>query len=359
MKAFKIILICLFAGTLAFVFFRSSLKGKKQAYKTTTAEYRDIKEDINLAGNVFPVKEIEIKSQLSGVLESIHVAIGDNVTTGSPIASIMLVPSASDIERLEYNLSVAQIEYKARLEDYEREKKLFESNVIAKVEMDNYTNAYMLAKEKFLSAQNQLNILKEGRTSAKAASNVVKSSINGVVIDIPLELGSSITERNNFNPGTTIAVVAEMSQFRFKALVAEKYLANIAPGDTISIQFSAYEKLEAKAVITKISAKGNAENGVMKYMLEAEFPVSKEMPVIRSGYSATANIIIKNKKNVLSIDEKYILYENDSTFVYVLDKGEKEKIKKNVILGASDSEFTEILKGVLPYEEIITDSIRK
>lgn len=359
MKVFKIILICLFAGTLAFVLFRSSFKSKKDTYKTTTAEYRDIKEDINLSGNVFPVKEIEIKSQLSGVLENIHVAIGDNVTMGSPVASIMLVPSASDIERLEYNLTVAQIEYKARLEDYEREKKLFESNVIAKVEMDNYTNAYMLAKEKFLSAQNQLDILKEGRTSAKTASNIVKSSINGVVIDIPLELGSSITERNNFNPGTTIAVVAEMSRFRFKALVAEKYLANISQGDTISIQFSAYENLEAKAVITKISSKGNAENGVMKYMLEAEFPVSKEMPAIRSGYSATANIVIKNRNDVLSINEKYITYENDSTFVYVFDKGTKEKRKKSIIVGASDSEFAEIIEGLLPHEEIITDSIGK
>lgn len=359
MKVFKIVLICLFAGTLAFVFFRSSLKGKKQVYKTTSAEYRDIKEDINLAGNVFPIKEIEIKSQISGVLESIHVAIGDNVTTGSSIASIMLVPNASDIERLEYNLTIAQIEYKARLEDYEREKKLYEKNVIAKVEMDNYINAYMLAKEKYLSAQNQLNILKEGRTSAKTASNIVKSSINGVVIDIPLEIGSSITERNNFNPGTTIAVVAEMSQFRFKALIAERYLDCITQGDTIFIHFNAYDKLETKAVITKISSKGNPENGVMKYMLEAEFPVSKDMPVIRSGYSATANIVIKNRKNVLSVEEKYILYENDSTFVYIFDKETKEKIKKKVILGASDSEFTEIMKGILPYEEIITDSIGK
>lgn len=357
MKTFKIILICLFAGTLAFVFFRSSFEGKKQAYKTISVEYRDIKEDINLAGNVFPVKEIEIKPQLSGVLESIHVAIGDNVATGSPIASIMLVPNASDIERLEYNLSVAQIEYEARLEEYGREKKLFESKVIAKVEMDNYTNLYILAREKFLSAQNQLNILKEGRTSAKTASNIVKSSINGVVIDIPLEIGSSVTERNNFNPGTTIAIVAEMSQFRFKALVAEKYLINISLGDTISIQFSAYEKLRTKAIVTKISSKGNAENGVMKYMLEAEFPVSKGMPTIRSGYSATANIIIRNKKKVLSINEKYVIYENDSTFVYVLEQGKKDKMKKSVIVGVSDGEFIEIAEGVLPHESIITDSI--
>lgn len=355
MKTFKITLICLFAGTLLFVFFRSSLKDKKPAYRTTVAMLRNIKEEINLAGNVFPVKEIEIKSQISGVLEDIHVGIGDNVDIGSPVASIMLVPNASDLERLEHNLNVTEIEYRARLEEYEREKKMYEKNVIAKAEMDNYTNAYILAKEKFLSAQNQLNILKEGRTSANTASNIVKSSIKGVVIDIPLEAGSSVTERNNFNPGTTIAIVAEMSQFRFKALVSEKYLANILQGDTITVRFSAYENLKTKAVITKISSKGNAENGVMKYMLEAQFPVPKEMPIIRSGYSATGNIVIKDKKNVLSIEDRYIVYQNDSTFLYVLDSIKQEKRKQQIFIGISDGEFTEIQKGIASHERIITN----
>lgn len=137
---------------------------------------------------------------------------------------------------------MTQIEYRARLEEYEREKKMYEKNVIAKAEMDNYTNAYILAKEKFLSVQNQLNILREGRTSANTASNIVKSSIKGVVIDIPLEAGSSVTERNNFNPGTTIAIVAEMSQFRFKALVSK----NILP------TFCKETPLPCGSVLTKI-----------------------------------------------------------------------------------------------------------
>lgn len=103
----------------------SSLRGTKAIYETTQPQYREIKEEINISGNVFPMKEIEIKSQISGVLDKINVSIGDKVRIGDPVASIMLVPNASDMERLEYNLNTAQIEYKARLEDYKREHKLY------------------------------------------------------------------------------------------------------------------------------------------------------------------------------------------------------------------------------------------
>lgn len=123
MKTFKIILICIFSATLAFVAFRSSLRGTKAIYETTQPQYREIKEEINISGNVFPMKEIEIKSQISGVLDKINVSIGDKVRIGDPVASIMLVPNASDMERLEYNLNTAQIEYKARLEDYKQGNK--------------------------------------------------------------------------------------------------------------------------------------------------------------------------------------------------------------------------------------------
>ncbi len=351
MKTFKIILICIFSATLAFVAFRSSLRGTKAIYETTQPQYREIKEEINISGNVFPMKEIEIKSQISGVLDKINVSIGDKVRIGDPVASIMLVPNASDMERLEYNLNTAQIEYKARLEDYKREHKLYSKNLVAQ--------AYELSKEKLASAQNQLNILKEGRISPETASNIVRSSISGVIIDTPLETGASVIERNNFNPGTTIAVVAEMSRFRFKALVPEKYLKDIALQDTISLLFNAYDNLRTRAVVTKISSKGNAENGIMKYMLEAEFPVSENMPVIRSGYSATANMVIKQKKHTLSIDEKYVLYENDSTYLYLLDTVTQQKTKQIINIGISDGNYVEVIKGISLKDKIVTNSTDK
>jgi HlyD family secretion protein len=151
----------------------------------------------------------------------------------------------------------------------------------------------------------------------------VSSTTAGTVIDIPYETGASVIERNNYNPGTTIAVVAETRFFKFKTLIAEQYLKYPVLGDSITLTFNAYKNLNTKAVVTKISSKGNEENGIMKYMLEADFEITDDMPVLRSGYSATAEIVLNSRKNVLSVEEKYIIYRNDSAYLYILNGTEK------------------------------------
>ncbi len=353
MKTIKIVLIIVFLAALGFIVFRSLNKNKKSDYQTITLENRNIKEAIYIPGNVYPAKEIEIKSQLSGILDNIYVKIGDNVKTGTSLVSIKLIPSASDIERLENNVNIAQIDYDARLSNYNREKKLYEANTIAKAEMDEYARAYKLAKENLISAQNQLDILKQGKVVSKNISNIVQSSTSGTIIDIPLEPGASVIERNNYNPGTTIAIVAETNLFKFSTPIAEHHLKYLSLGDTILLTFNAYADLAAKAIISKISSKGYAENGIMKYWLDAEFRITNDMPVLRSSYSATAEIILNQRKDALSIEEKHITYQKDSTYLYVLDKDQKEVIKKNIRLGISDGIYTEIINGVDTCEQIV------
>ena len=213
MKGLKIFLIVIFLSGFGFIIYRSINKADKNNYTTIPLENRDIKETIFIPGNVYPTKEIEIKSQLSGILESISVKIGDYVNIGSPIASVKLVPGTSDIERLENNVNIAQIDFDARFVDYERAKRLYATNTISKVEMDEYTRIYKLTEENLTSAKNQLDILKKGRVVSKNISNIVISSTTGSVIDIPFEIGASIIERNTYNPGTTIAIVAETDLF--------------------------------------------------------------------------------------------------------------------------------------------------
>jgi HlyD family secretion protein len=354
MKTLKIGIIIILLSIVGFIVFYSFNRNNEINYTTICFEKRDISETIYIPGNVFPAKEIEIKSHLSGILDSIFVKIGDCVVSESPVASIKLVPSASDIERLENNLNIAQIDYDARLVDYEIEKRLYRSNIIPKVEMDGYTKNYKLTKENLISAKNQLDILKKGRIASKNISNIVQSSTAGAVIDIPLEIGTSVIERNNYNPGTTIAIIAETNLFKFRTLIAEQYLEHVFLGDTVNLTFNAYQNLSIQAVIIKISSKGNAENGIMKYVLDAEFEITDSMPVLRSGYSATAEIVLNSRKNVISIEEKHIAYKKDSAYLYLLENGKKE-IKRNVRLGISDGIFTEIIDGVSIDDKVITN----
>jgi HlyD family secretion protein len=346
MKGVKIGLIVIFLTVLGFIVYRSVTRDTGKIYKTVALERRDIRETIFIPGNVFPAKEIEIKSQLSGILEDVFVKIGDNIVAGTPVASVKLAPTASDIERLESNVKVAQIEFETRTTEYRRAERLFATQTISQVEMAEYTRLYNLAEANLASARNQLDIQKKGRISSKNISNIVTSSTSGTVLDIPLETGASVIERNNYNPGTTVAIVAEINLFRFRTLIAEQYLKYVQLGDTVSLSLNALDDFSVKATITKISSKGNPESGIMKYMLDAEFAITAEMPVLRSGYSATAEILLNSAENVPSIDEKYLVYRNDSTYLYVLDKTSDEAIRKNVVIGVSDGVHTEIKEGI-------------
>ncbi|MDR2653299.1 MAG: HlyD family efflux transporter periplasmic adaptor subunit, partial [Prevotellaceae bacterium] len=162
-------------------------------------------------------------------------------------------------------------------------------------------------------------------------------------------------ERNNYNPGTTVTIVAETNLFKFRTLIAEQYLEHISLGDTVYLTFNAYQELTTKAVVTKISSKGISENGIMKYMLDAEFAINNDMPPLRSGYSATAEIILNNRKDVLSVEEKHIVYDRDSTYLYVLEVSKSEKIKKTIITGISDGIYTEIIDGITIDEKVIVN----
>jgi HlyD family secretion protein len=355
MKTVKITLILVFLSVLGFIVYRSFAKAGKNSYRTTTLQQRDINENIFIPGNVFPSKEIEIKSQLSGILENIYVKIGDHISAGTPVASIQLVPSTSDIERLESNVNIARIEYNTRTVEYERAKRLFASQTISKVEMDERTRIYLITKENLTSAENQLDILKKGRIASRNISNIVKSSTGGTVIDIPLETGASVIERNNYNPGSTVAIVAETGLYKFLTLIAEHYLKYVSLGDTVTLTFSAYDDFTVKAAVIKISSKGNPDNGIMKYILEAEFVITGDMPILRSGYSATAEILLNSRDDALSVEEKHLVYRNDSTYLYVLDELEKEPVKRNVTLGISDGIYTEIIEGVHPDDKIVTN----
>ncbi|MDR1372320.1 MAG: efflux RND transporter periplasmic adaptor subunit [Dysgonamonadaceae bacterium] len=358
MKTTKIILIILFLAVLGFIAYRSFVKTQTADYKTTFLQKRNIRETIFIPGNVFPAKEIELKSQLSGILENVFVKIGDNIVTGTPVASIKLAPTASDIERLESNVKLAQIEYETRASEYKRAGRLFATQTISQAEIEEYTRLYNLAGENLVSARNQLDIMKEGRVVSKNISNIVTSSTAGTVIDIPLETGASVIERNNYNPGTTVAVIAETAIFRFRTPIIEHYLKYVASGDTVTLTLNACNDFTVKATVTKISSKGNPENGIMKYMLDAEFPIQPDMPDIRSGYSATAEILLKSSNNTPSIEEKYLVYNNDSTYLYISDKQSGKPVRQPVTTGISDGIYTEITDSISSDTEIVTNYVK-
>jgi HlyD family secretion protein len=253
----SIVLVVLILTLVGLIIWRHKKdEGSSLLVKTVQPFITNIENKRLIPGNLYPIKEIEVKSSISGTLEKVFVQIGSRVKIGDVIAQVKRVPNPSDIEIARRNLSAAKINLETDQKTYERNKKLFEAHVIPEAEFEGYQKTYELSREGYLSAQNQLTLLQEGFTQNQDLSNMVKATTDGNIIDLPLKEGASVIERNNFNDGTTIAVVARLDSFIFKGKVNETDLGYLQRGMKLNLHFNAYKTSTRSAILYKISAKG-------------------------------------------------------------------------------------------------------
>ena len=320
--------------------------------RTTTPFYTDIINRRLISGNLFPIKEVDMKSSISGILEQCFVEIGDKVVRGQKIAKVKLVPNASQVEQAKNNLTTAQISFDIEKVNFEREKALFEENVISQAEFDEANKNFLMSKEVFDNAETQLTLLMEGSNKSGSISNFIESTITGTVIDLPIEVGAPVQERSSFSIGTTLAVVAQLDKYVFKGKVIESDIVVLKKNMPVTIYLSVSDDFKGEAFITKVSSKGNLENGVMKYDFEALLAIPDSVTVF-SGFSATAEIILEKKDSVLAINEKNLIFENDTFYAEILNN-DLEVEKKALKTGISDGINIEILEGITDEQKVIT-----
>lgn len=296
-----------------------------------------------ISGNLYPIKEIEVKSAIPGILENYYGEVGDYIRKGDRIANIKILSEPTQIENAKMNLRTAEIQFESDLQNYKRERQLFEKGVIAKVEFEEIFKTYRISKERYEYAQNQLHLLQKGFIPSSDVSNVVIATADGILIDLPLEEGTPVVERNNFRDGTTIALIAKLDSFLFKGRIIENDVLALKRGMKLKILPTSMEGFQIDAIIRKISSKGYWDQGTMKYDVEAVFTLPDSIQIY-SGFNATAEFILNEKKNVLTVPESCIKFINDSTFVEVLCDGDFEYIY--IKTGISDGINIEILNGI-------------
>ena len=343
---FVIVSILIIAGLIVWIENSDSTQGME---KTTMPFISDIEDKILISGNVYPSIEVEIKSSISGILEKLYVEIGKDVRVGDDIARVKLIPSPTQIENAGSNLKAALIEYENAEREYKREMQLFEKEVIALADFENTQKQYDLARQHYQSAQSQMNILVDGYSNTANISNIIKAPISGTIIELPLEEGASVIERNNFNVGTSLAVIAQMDYFLFKGKVNEMDLAKLHAGMPIAISLNALMDNKLQATIEKIYPKGIVEQGIMKYFIEAKFSIQNDFN-IRPGYTATAEFILESRNDILCIEEKHIIFNNDSTFVDLIDG--KISTRRYIKTGISDGVKIEVLDGLTVADKV-------
>jgi HlyD family secretion protein len=303
-----------------------------------------------ISGNLYPIKEIEIKSAIAGALEIYYVNIGDKVKQGDKIAKIKILSEPSQIENARMNMKTSEIVFEKDKLNYEREKKLFEKGVIAAEEFEEASKTFNVSKEQYEYAKNLLHLLVEGYIPSKNVSNVATATADGIITDLPPEEGSIIIERNMFTDGTTIAIIAQLDSFLFRGRIVENDIIALKKGMKLNIMPSSMERFATKATVRKISPKGYLEQGIMKYNIEAVFTLPDSVQIY-SGFNATAELVIIEKKDIIIIPESCLIFHNDSVFVDILKSGKAEL--KHIEIGISDNINIEIVSGISENDKII------
>ena len=342
-----LMLLAVLAGAILF----SENQSKKQDIiaHVIHAGIKTITKKHVISGNIYPVKEIEVKSVIPGVLESYFVHIGDNVRSGDRIAKIKILSEPSQIENAKMNLNVAEIVFEKDQLNYERDKILYEKNVISTAEFEASEKAWKTSKEQYEYAKNQLHLLTEGFIPSSNVSNVVIATADGTIIDLPLEEGAAVAERSMFRDGTNVAIIAILDSFLFKGKVVENDVLALRKDVTLTVMPTSISDLKIEAKIRKISPKGYLEQGIMKYDVEAVFALPDSVYVF-SGFNATAEFILDERNDVLTLPESSLLFDNDSAFVHILENG--KFVQKPISIGLSDGIDIEIVSGVTENDKV-------
>lgn len=341
-----IIVAAIFVGTFYFLYQNS--QPKEVTYETVVPEIGDIERTTVLTGKIEPRDQIDIKPQISGIISEILVEAGQTVHEGDVIARIKVIPDASQLSSAQSRVDAAKITLADAKDKYDRSALLYERKLISREEHETATTTYNSAKNELESAEDALDIVRNGvsKFNASESNTMVRATINGLVLDVPVKVGSSVIQANTFNDGTTVATIADMTDLIFKGNVDETEVGQLSVGMPMTISIGALPEVSPEAIIEYISPKGNESSGANTFELKAAITVDPEVS-LRAGYSANATVILSNAKDVLTIPESVVEFVGDSTFVYCLTDSACQTYKRTAIeTGSGDGINIEVKSGI-------------
>ena len=359
------IIALIFIGTFVFLWQKS--QPKEVVYNEFTPKMEDIQKTTIITGKIEPRNEVNIKPQISGIITDLYKEPGDYVNAGDVIAKVKVIPDMGQLSSAEARVRLSEINLKQAQVNFEREENLYNMKLVSADEYDKIKQALQQAKEEKVAAIDALQVVRDGvsKSNASASSTLIRSTISGRILDIPVKVGNMVILSNNFNDGTTIASVANMNDLIFRGNIDETEVGQLVNDMPMKITIGALQDLNFEANLEYVSPKAVENNGANQFEIKAAVKLA-EGSQIRSGYSANAEIVLSSASKVLCVPESAIEFSGDSTFVYVIKGEGKDKTynRTQVTTGLSDGVNIEIKKGITQKDkvrgpEVITEDKEK
>ena len=344
----KVIMVAIFAIVLAGIFVFLYLKSRPEEirYEKVRPEIRTIEKTAVVTGKIVPRDEINIKPQISGIITELFKEAGETVRAGEVIAKVKVIPEMSSLSAAQSRVRLAEINLKQAETDMEREQALYDRQLVSREEYDKVKQTRDQAREEYNAAVDALEVVRDGvsKSNASSSSTLIRSTISGLVLDVPVKVGNSVIQSNTFNDGTTIAVVADMNDLIFDGKIDETEVGRIEEGMGMEITVGALQDLTFDAVLEYIAPKATENNGTNEFQIKAAVKVPSGTRM-RSGYSANARIVLQHSDSVLTVPESTLEFSGDSVFVYVAGS-DSTYMRRPVVTGLSDGISIEIKEGV-------------
>ena len=331
-----------------FVFLWQKSRPKTVNYNIETAVKGDVEKRTVATGKVEPRNEILIKPQMSGIIAEVFKEAGDKVQAGDIIARIQVVPDMVNLSSAESRVQRAQLAADPSKANYERDRRLYDNEVISREEFEKVELQYKNDQEELRAANDNLSLVRTGITqsSAKTSNTLVRSTVSGTILDVPVKAGNSVIQSNNFNDGTTVASVANLSDMLFVGKIDETEVGKLVTGMPMEITIGAIQDLKIPATLEYVSPKGVEESGAILFEMKAALKLPDSI-FIRAGYSANADIILDKRSQVITIAESAVEFSGDSTFVHLLTSEKPQAFeRKQIEIGLSDGIHIEVKEGL-------------
>lgn len=347
------VIALIFIGTFVFLWQKS--QPKEIVYNEFTPVKEDIQKTTIITGRIEPRNEVNVKPQISGIITELLKEPGQFVQQGEVIAKVKVIPDMGQLSSAESRVRLAEINVKQAQVDFTRVENLYKQKLVSDDEFDKSRQQLRQAREERSAAEDALQVVRDGvsKSNASASSTLIRSTISGVILDIPVKVGNSVILSNTFNDGTTIASVANMNDLIFRGNIDETEVGQLVNGMPMKITVGALQDLKFDALLEYISPKATESNGANQFEIKAAVKLA-EGGKIRSGYSANAEIVLARAAKVLSVPESAIEFSGDSTFVYVVKGEGKQKTyeRKEVKTGLSDGVNIEIKSGLAASDKV-------
>ena len=353
----KVTLVVAVVGSAGYGLVAATRDGKdsKNGLTLVKVERGTITDKALATGQIVPEQEIQVKSQISGIVKECFVDVGDRVNVGQPLFAIIPDPTPLELNEVERGVQLAEVAYAKAAADFERSSALSKDGILSKEVFDANQQAFDQARIQLELARERLALTKEGKIlrAKGGVDSVIRAPASGTVLKRHVNPGDPVVPLTSYQAGTPLMTMADMGTLMFRGTVDEIDVGKLRDGMPARIKIGALPDAKITGRLTRIAPKATEKEGTTLFDVEAAIDKADGI-TLRAGYSANADVIIQEKANVLMLPERLVTFAKEKAEVEVPGlKPDAPPVKREIKTGLSDGIKLEVVAGLAEGDQVV------